>query len=279
MVVTSDSQNKNYQFYCLAILATLLFIGGFFPVFQILVEKWARSEEYAHAFLAVPIIGYMVWCKKDIFHKKQEGNIVFGLPLVIISIILYLISLQLQIPTVSSLTLVFTLISVLIYLAGFGAIKELITPIILLIIIIPIPNQIYSTITLPLQLKVSQVSEAIIHLLNIPVMREGNILHIPGRTFQVVEACSGLRSMITLLTLSLIMGYFMLTKAVLRVLLTCMSLPVAFFINIIRVVSLVLAYHYLKLDLAVGTPHTILGLVVFGIALVLLLLFQRIFES
>lgn len=277
MLQSTHSANK--KLIILALTTLTLFAVAYFPVFQILVGKWANAEEYTHAFITVPIIIYMVWCKKNILVNSRGGNTLVGLPLIVLSILLYLVSLQLQIPTVCSVAMVLTLLSVLIYLTGFGTIKVLATPIILLIIIIPIPNQVYSMVTLPLQLKVSQVCEIIIQLVNIPVLREGNIIHTPEKTFQIVEACSGLRSMITLITLSLIMGYFLLTRTLSKVLLLVLSIPVAFFVNVIRVVVLVLAFHYFKVDLADGTKHTLLGILIFGIAMVTMLFLQRILEK
>ncbi len=272
----TKSSNKTLT---LALVALTLFIVCYFPVFRILVEKWADSEDYTHAFFMVPIIIYLVWGKKEYLVNRQGGNTLFGLPLVILSILLYLLSLQLQIPTVCSLAMVMTLLSVLVYLSGFAAIKELVVPIVLLILIIPIPNQIYSMLTLPMQLKVSQASEIVLQLFSVPVLRDGNIIQIPGKTFLIVEACSGLRSMIALITFSLTIGIFMLTKTLSRVLLLILSVPVAFFINIIRVVSMTLAFHYFKVDLSVGTKHTVLGFVVFGIALAIILMFEKILEK
>lgn len=273
-----DTSNRKLR-YILAFTALTLFIIGYLPVFQILVNKWANSEGYSHAFITVPIIIYMVWGKREFLINSQGVSALIGLPLVIVSILLYLVSLQLQIPTFSSLAMVMTLLSVLVYLAGFMALKELATPILLLLVIIPIPNQLYSMATLPLQLKVSQVSEVIIRLLGIPVLREGNIIQIPDKSFQIVEACSGMRSIITLITLSLIMGYYMLTRTFSKGLLLVMSVPVAFFINVVRVVVLVWAFHFVRMDLSEGTKHTILGLVLFAIALIILLVFQRVLEN
>ncbi len=273
------SRNTEKASIFLATLTLLLFLAAYFPVFYILVQKWARSEEYTHAFFTVPIILYLVWDKKDFLLNSHGISIALGLPILILSTIFYLIALQIQVPTISSLAMVASLLSVLIFLVGFRALKELMVPIILLLIIIPIPNQLYSTITLPLQLKVSKVSEAIIRLMSIPVLREGNIIHIPEKTFQVVEACSGLRSMITLLTLSLIMGYFMLTRALSRWALIGLSIPIAFLVNVIRVIILVSIYHYFHIDLSIGTTHTILGLSVFVIAMILLFFSQRILEK
>lgn len=262
----------------LALIALALFIVAYFPAFQSLVKKWASLDEYTHAFFTVPIIIYMFWNKREFLTENIGRYSHLSVLLVVFSIIIYLISLQLQIPTITSLATVMTILSMIIYLTGFKVLKKFITPIILLVIIIPIPNQIYSMLTLPLQLKASQTSEIVINLLSIPVLREGNVINIPGRSFQVVEACSGMRSIITLVTLSLIMAYFTLTKNISKLLLLASSIPVAFLVNIIRVVVMVLAFHFFKMDLTFGTIHTIMGLVIFGIALLILFMLTRILE-
>ena len=170
------------------------------------------------------------------------------------------------------------IIGCLVYLLGVKVIKELFTPLFLLLILIPVPEQLYIKLTFPLQLKVSQASEFIIRILGVPILRDGNIMNIPERTFEVVEACSGLRSMITLLTLSVIMGYYMLKKISSKLILLTASIPTAIAVNIIRVASMILLYHFYRLDLTVGIWHTISGLLVFGIALFILLLSQKVLE-
>jgi exosortase len=94
----------------------------------------------------------------------------------------------------------------------------------------------------------------------------------------VVEACSGLRSVITLLTLSVVMGYFLLTRVSSKLLLVAASIPIAIFVNLIRVVAIVLLFHFFGLDLYEGTLHTVTGLLIFLIALATLFMLQRILE-
>jgi exosortase len=261
----------------LAIGVAVLFACAYFPVFRILVEKWANSDDYSHAFFVVPIILYMAWLKRESLVAQQTtGHL--GLVFVLIANAFYLISLQLQIPSLIAIAMVMTVVSSLWYLAGWRVVRELVIPICLLVLVIPIPNQIYSQVTLPLQIKVSEVSALAIQGLGIPLFREGNVLSLPDKTFQVVEACSGLRSLISLSTLSLILGYFSLRRNGFKVLLVAASLPVAFMINIIRVTSLILAFHYWRLDLAEGARHTAMGLILFGIALVILFSLLRVLE-
>ncbi len=254
-----------------------LFVIAYIPALRELSILWYHLEEYSHAFLTIPIIFYMVWLKRDELPITQ-GNISLCAPLVALASIIYFAGLLLISTSLNSLALITTLLSILVYFFGLDVLKKLAMPIILLILLIPIPNQIYSAITVPLQLKVSETSGFIIQLLNIPVFREGNIIHIPTKTFQVIEACSGMRYIISITTLSLIFGYFTLQKTFSKVTLVLLSIPVAFLVNVIRVLTLVLVFHYFRLDWTTGTVHTIMGLVIFGIALLILFLLQRILE-
>ncbi len=171
-----------------------------------------------------------------------------------------------------------TLIGALVYVYGIGVIRVLFTPLLLVLLLIPVPDQLYTRLTFPLQLKVSQTSEILIRSLGVTIFREGNIMTIPGKTFEVVEACSGLRSIITLMTLSIIIGHFMLKGVVSRCLLFLAAVPTAIVVNIFRVTSMILLYHYFKIDLIEGTSHTIAGVLVFLLALAILLLLQRTLE-
>lgn len=184
-----------------------------------------------------------------------------------------------QVHTIISLSMVLTLVGVLIYLFGIRTAWELFTPILLLLLLIPVPEQLYIKLTFPLQLKVSQVSEVIVGMFGVPVLREGNVMNIPGKSFEVVEACSGLRSIITLVTLSVVIGYFMLNRKVSKLVLLVASLPVSVFVNIIRVVAMILLFHVFRLDLTEGILHTITGLMIFSLALAVLLTFHKALES
>ena len=273
-----EQSGPNRKTLLLLCLATVLFAVAYYPAFASLVRKWAASEDYTHAFFTVPIILYMFWLQRGTL-AAGRGNTLLGLPLMVGAALLYLLSLQLQIPTVTFLATMLTIVGTIIYLSGVRVLRDLAIPVLLLFLLIPIPNQLLSMVTATLQLKVSQASEWVAHLFAIPLFREGNVLHLSDKTFQVVEACSGIRSLISLSTLSLILGYFTLFRWRSIVLLLLFSVPVAIFINIVRVVSLVLVYKWFAIDLSEGMAHTVSGLVLFLLGLGLLVFFQRILES
>lgn len=264
--------------FFLGLLASALFFVAYFPALQILATKWANSDEYSHAFLTIPIIFYMVWSKRKRLLEVSSDNTFLGLLLIIFSIALYFFTLLTQVHTIIALSMFMTIVGIAVYLLGIKAIKDIFTPLLLLLMLIPIPDQLYTQLTFPLQVKVSQFAEMIVRFLGVAIFREGNVMNIPDRSFEVVEACSGLRSVVTLLTLSVIMGYFMLKNVTAKLALVVASVPVAIFVNIIRVVSMILVYHFFKLDLAIGLWHTVTGLVIFLLALLILYLLLRVLE-
>ena len=269
---------KTLQGY-LALGALVLFVVAYFPVFLILASKWAESEEYSHAFLTLPIILYMFYQNRQRVQETPATFTPLGLVTLLLASALYYFSLLTEVHTVIALAMYLTVLGTVVFLFGIRSLWVLFTPLLLLLMLIPFPDQLYIQLTFPLQLKVSQMSEAIISLFGIPVHRAGNVLTIPQKSFEVVEACSGLRSVITLLTLSVVMGYFLLVRTTSKLLLVAASIPVAIFVNLIRVVTIVLLFHSFGLDLYEGTLHTVTGLLIFLIALVTLFLLQRILEQ
>ncbi len=264
--------------YLLPGLLFAFFAVSYYPALALFAQKWLASEDYTHAFFIVPVIIYMIWLKREVL-VERKGSLLAGIVLTITSILLYLASLQLQIPTLIFLATIATIISALIYIAGFHVLKELTIPILLLFMLVPIPNQLLSMLTASLQLNISAISELFIRQLAVPIFREGNVLNLQDKSFQIVEACSGIRSLISMTTLSILIGYFTLTRTWSIVFLFLFSIPVAIVINLIRVITLVLAFHYFHLDLSAGTSHTITGLVLFILGLTLLFALQRALES
>ena len=270
---------QNRMLVFLALGAVVFFLVAYFPVFCILAGKWAESEEYSHAVLTLPIILYMVYQNRQPVLENPATFAPLGLVTLLLASALYYFSLLTEVHTVIALAMYLTVLGTVVFLFGIRSLWVLFTPLLLLLMLIPFPDQLYIQLTFPLQLKVSQMSEAIISLFGIPVHRAGNVLTIPQKSFEVVEACSGLRSVITLLTLSVVMGYFLLVRTTSKLLLVAASIPVAIFVNLIRVVTIVLLFHSFGLDLYEGTLHTVTGLGIFLIALAALFLLQRMLEQ
>jgi exosortase A len=253
--------------HCLLLFS---FILAYFPVWKSLVGVWYSSDDYSHGFFILPISLYIVWQKRKILVDVPFNTSWKGLLLVIFSLFLYLFAYYGEILTLASFSLVLMFSAVVIFFYGFKMFKELLFPLAFLLFMIPFPSQIFSQLTIPLQLFVTEISVWFMAHLGIPVYAEGNIIHLPNRTMQVVQACSGLRSMLSILPLGAILSYFTLNSNPLRYILFLSGIPTAILVNIVRVILLVMAYYYFNFDLTTGTTHTIFGIFIFILALIFL---------
>jgi len=244
------------------------FVVAYWPVLCGLVSVWYTSDEYSFVFFMIPAGIYIIWKKRDILRGLIPNPSQFGLVLIVISLLIYLLSHLAEIESLAALTLIPCLYGIVLYLFGWRILKEVFFPISTLIFAIPVPAQIYAYLTVPLQLLVSLVGTAFAAFLNIPILREGNIIHIPERTFQVADACSGLRSLVSIMALSTIIGHFLLRSIPRQLILFLSAVPVAIAANIFRVYMLIVVFYYFHIDLAHGAAHTVLGSVIYLIAII-----------
>ncbi len=271
-----ERNDTRYATLLLSCVLILFFILAYFPVWKNLVQFWSTSDDYSHGFFIIPICLYLVWLKKKILEKIPKTHSNWGLLWIFISLLIYLGAHFAEIMTVTSFSMVLLLAGVIIYFYGFLVLKELIFPLTILLFMIPVPAQIYATLTVPLQLFVSSASTWLASIINIPIYREGNVIHLPEHTLQVVQACSGLRSMISLLTLSAIFAYLTLKSNTLRTILFFSSVPAAIAVNIFRVLAIAFAFYYFNYDLAHGSVHTIFGVVIFFLAIIIIALVKGV---
>jgi exosortase len=247
----------------------------YFPVLVRLVSQWANDEDMGHGFFVPVIAAYIAWKKRDQLTARVARPNLWGLAIVLWG------AAQLYIGTLGAelfltrTSLVITIIGCVFLLGGAQYLKILAFPLFLLFFMVPIPALIYNQITFPLQLLASRVAENSISLLGIPVIREGNVLELPDQTLNVVEACSGIRSLLTLTFLSLVYGYFFEKRTWIRTVLFFSTIPIAIAANAGRV-TLTGVFASFNPDLAKGLFHEAEGWVIFMVALVLLLILHQL---
>jgi exosortase len=263
---------KTWALFCLLFASFML---AYYPIWQNLVGAWASSDDYSHGFLIIPLCAYIAWLKRSALNTIGSAGTPVGLMCVVAALLLNVVGRFGEIATLSSLSIIVAMAGVVLYLWGWAFLRAVSFPLFLMLFMIPVPAQIYSAMTIPLQLFVSKVSAAIVGFMGIPVFLQGNVIFLPDRTLEVVQACSGLRSIMALLTLAVVFGYFTLRSNVLRIVLLAGALPTALLVNIIRVMLLVLAEYLFRVDLSKGVPHTLTGLAVFASALLMIALLKR----
>src|SRR6266498_3102082 len=149
-------------------------------------------------------------------------------------------------------------------------------PIALLFVMIPVPAIIINPIAFPLQLLASKFGETALLSCRIPVLREGNVMHLANTSLEVAEACSGLRSLVSLLTVGILYGYFVESRTWIRLFLTLAAIPAAILANGFRVAGTGIAAHFYGAKAAEGFIHTFSGWLVFVAAFAMLFVLHRI---
>ncbi len=174
------------------------------------------------------------------------------------------------------MSLLFVLAGLIILFRGWEFFRAVLFPLAFLILMIPLPNLILQKFTFPLQLLASRLATEMLQLVNVPVLREGNMIILPREPLEVAQACSGLRSLLSLVTLAIIYGYLMEKRNWLRVVLACSAVPIAVFANSFRIFGTGLIVQYWDPEKADGFYHEFQGWLVFVVSLILLFALHRL---
>ena len=235
-----------------------------------LVHDWWTNENYSHGFLIVPVAAFFVWERRRVLTETATSPSAVGLLIVILSVGVLLAGVLGAELFLTRLSILGVIAGTVVFTLGWRHLKILAFPIAFLLLMIPLPAIIFNQIAFPLQLLASKCGEAALSALQIPVLREGNVIILPNTTLEVAEACSGIRSLVSLLTLAIVYGYFTETRAWARVTLALASIPVAIMVNGFRVAGTGIAAHYLGPAAAQGFLHEFAGLFMFAAAFALL---------
>jgi exosortase len=252
----------------------ILLIACYAPILYRMANQWANDENMGHGFFVPLVAGYIVWERRAELAATPLKTNWWGLAIVILGGLLSVIAtLGVELFT-ARLSFVIALAGTILFLGGTQWIKILSFPLALLLFMIPIPAIIYSALTLRLQMLASELGEILISAMGIPVLREGNTLRLPSQTLDIVDACSGIRSLLSLLFLSLVYSYFTDKKVWMRWALLLSTIPIAICANGIRVAVTGLLSE-IDTKLASGAYHETEGYIVFVVALAALILTHR----
>lgn len=289
----SETGQSNYRNIARAVGLAAAAAFLYAPVLVKLGIDWWSDENYSHGLLVPFVIAIIVWREWDRLRRaERHASVWLGGSTVVVALLLLLAgTLGAELFT-QRISLALMLAGIVIYFFGTRLLPLLAVPFALLLLAIPIPQIIFNRIAFPLQIWASQMAVWGIRLFEVPTVRKGNVIDIlpSGSTqtisLEVVEACSGIRSLVTLVTLALILAYFtrrddsqgargsanLSTADLWRALLLMVSaVPIAVLTNAARVTATgVLTYHYGK-QATEGTWHDISGWLVYLVALGLLI--------
>ena len=249
----------------------LLFLGIlYYSVFKSMVYDWLHLPDFSHGFLIPFISLFLVWERSAKLYSLSLSPKNSGVVLIIFGLFLLLVGNL----AVESFTMRFSFLIVLsgifLFLLGWTHLKLLLFPIVFLIFMIPIPSILMLKIILPMQLFASKVATAFLQQLGISVLREGNIIHLADTTLEVAEACSGIRSLISLLALGTIFSYFSTKILWQRIILVLSCFVIAIFVNALRVSATAVLANTYGISVAEGFFHDFSGYMLFLVTLALL---------
>jgi exosortase len=254
---------------------SILLAACYAPVLTVLVRQWNDDADMGHGFFVPVIAAWIAWQKRDQIADKLPAPNWWGLAIMLwAGFQLYIATLGAEL-FLARTSFVISIIGAVLLLGGKEYLKIFSFPLFLLFFMVPIPAIIYNQITLPLQFVASSAAEHTIDLLQIPVYREGNVLYLPQQTLNVVEACSGIRSLLTLTFLSLVYGYFFEKRNWVRAVLFFSTIPIAIAANAGRVAFTGVISQF-KPELAEGWFHEAQGWVIFMIGLTILVAFHQV---
>lgn len=237
-----------------------------------LVTDWYNLPDFSHGFLIPFFAAFLLWDKRHEIAGTPIAPSWAGVSLVVLGLcelMLGVFGADLFLQRTSFVLLVVGLVWTLL---GKAMLSQLKFVLLVLLLAIPLPTILYNQITFPLQLRASQLASLILPLFRVPVLQDGNVIRLPSMPLEVAEACSGIRSLMSLFAVAVIYGYFLERTTLRRIVLALSSLPIAVAANVVRIVGTGLCVQYWDPDKALGFFHEFQGWLMFLVSLACLYL-------
>lgn len=250
----------------------LVWAAVFSPVVPAMVGTWLNHSDNSHALLVPLIAMYFVWIKREELGRIEISGSAVGWLFLAVTLVVYLVSFVGGIAVFARLMIVFSLFGLLWSCMGWQVVRVLAFPLGFLVFMVPVPDSVLGMVSFPLQLLATKIAAGAIQFCSIPVYREGNMLYFVHAQLEVAEACSGIRSIISLTMLSVIFAHLSGNGWWRKALLIFSAIPIAMLANILRVSGTGILAHFFGNKVARGFLHEFSGLAVFVFGLVLLFL-------
>jgi exosortase len=244
-----------------------------------LAWTWSRDSNYSHGFLVLPVSAYLAWSRRHELAATELRPSWIGLVVICGSLVTLLIGTAGVEFFLMRTSVIGVVTGMVLFLAGWRWLRILAFPLAFTLLMIPIPPVVFFKIAFPLQLLSTRFGVAILELARIPVLREGNVIALAHTSLEVTEACSGIRSLISLFTLATLYGYFTSPDRAARVGIALMSIPIAIVANGLRVAGTGIAAQYFGPAAATGFFHEFSGWTVFMTSFAMLVAVASVFKQ
>jgi exosortase D (VPLPA-CTERM-specific) len=234
-----------------------------FESLEAMVNKWEAQEEYSYGYMIPVITLFLMWQRKDKLEQIEFTGSWAGVVVVVGGLLLYMVGTIATLHVVVQYAFIMMLIGALYTLTGREAFRQTLVPMLFLVFMVPLPAFLFNNLSAYLQLISSEIGVAVIRLFGISVYLEGNVIDLGSYKLQVVEACSGLRYLFPLVTLSFITAYFFKEALWKRAIIFLSSVPITIFMNSFRIGVIGVLVEYGGPGQAEGFLHDFEGWIVF----------------
>jgi exosortase len=258
-----------------AVAAASVFVAAavvvYAPILYYMALHW-RDSDYSHGYLIVPLSLYFAWERRYQLAQAEVSSSAWGIPVLALGALTLAVG-RLGVELMNMrVSFVLTLIGLVLLLLGRPVFRVLAFPLCFLFLMVPLPQSLVNVIAFPLQLVAADFAVNTLYLMGIPALREGNVIHLANTQLFVAEACSGLRSLMALITIGVIFAYFFRKDLIERIIIVLSAIPIAILVNALRVALTGVLSHRFGEEVALGAVHEFQGLFTFGLAFLLLLL-------
>jgi exosortase len=270
--------NRRTILFCQGAILFLLAAWLYAPLVLPLARQWWQDPNYTHGFF-VPVFSlYLLWegrAKLAALRVKPSWSGLVILLFALLALVLGTISSAFFLSRISILLLICGMV---VFLAGWKHLAVISFPLAFLILMIP-SSTVVEQLTFPLQILASKTASFLLATAGVSAVREGNIILLPSARLEVAEACSGVRSLFSLITLTVIYGYITETKVGVRVLLALIAIPTSILANALRIAVTGVAVEYWGVETAQGMLHLFSGWLIFAGSLFAIFLFHRMVQT
>jgi exosortase len=260
------------QFAALGVLIGLLYHG----ILANLASQWWNDPDFSHGFFIPIFSGLVIWLMRRQLLSLNPAPSWSGLLIVggaLITLVVGVLGAELFL---SRSSLILLLAGIVVLFFGWRVFGVSLFPWAVLFLMIPIPAILYNQLTFPLQFLASKFATGLLSFAGVPVLREGNVIRLPAMSLEVVEACSGIRSLLSLTSLAVVFAYFLEVRVWKRVALVIAAIPIAVAANGLRIMGTGLLVQYWDPDKAQGFFHEFSGWVIFLFSLIMLYAAHRL---
>jgi exosortase len=248
----------------------LVAVAAYWPILWDMAADWARDDNYSHGFLVPLVSAYALWVNRRRLVELRWRPSWVGLGVVAVGVCALILGEVGAEQFTKRVSFLIVIGGAILFLLGMPALRKLTFPYAYLFFMVPLPYIVYDSVAFPLKLLAARVATGVVLAMGIPIYSEGNIIYLESTTLQVADACSGIRSLMSLIALAAAFAYFTQRGAWRRWILVLAAVPIAILTNMMRIVGTAFLTHYFGAEMAMGFFHEFAGLVVFGTALVML---------